>query len=206
MRHLRQTALIILFLTLFLHAADKKKRGVMAINPGQTADLEPAKMATARQNCESWALAAGLETLLRRQDVTLDQDYWIARLNGGGLCRPLPALDSLAERINQEITLPDSRHVRLELNVFVGAPISADPLISGIKNQQLWLFVWRGHPYYLTGATWDEQIMVNGQRAFDVKELRLTDTWAKKPDVVFQRGRDDLSEIDGVLTVSVIPQ
>jgi len=206
MRHPSKIALIILLLTVFLHAADKKKRGVIMVNPGQTADLETAKMATARQNCESWALAAGLETLLRRQDVTLDQDYWIARLNGGGLCRPLPALDSLAERINQEITLPDTRHVRLELNLFVGAPVSADPLISGIKNQQLWLLVWRGHPYYLTGATWDEQIMINGQRSFDVKELRLADTWAKKPDVVFQRGRDDLSEIDGVFTVSVIPQ
>lgn len=206
MLNLRQLALIVLLLAILLHADDKKKRGVMMLNPGQTADLDVAKMTRARQDCESWALAAGLETLMRRQSVTLDQDYWITRLNGGALCRSLPALDSLADRVNQDITLPDGNHVRLEMSLFVGAPVSADPLILGIKNQQLWLFVWRGHPYYLTGATWDEQIMVNGQRTFDVKELRLTDTWAKKPDVVFERGRDDLNEIDGVFTVSVIPQ
>ena len=43
-------------------------------------------MVIAKQNCENWALAAGLETLLQEQNVALDQNFWVMRLNGGELC------------------------------------------------------------------------------------------------------------------------
>jgi hypothetical protein len=63
--------------------------------------------------------------------------------------------------------------------------------------------LWRGHPYFLVGATYDERIGRDGTRFFEIKELRLADTFARQPAITFQRGRDNVDEIDGILSVSV---
>ena len=67
MFRLRSITLLILLLTAFLSADDKKKQRMLYFKPEQTADLEPAKVITAKQKCENWALAAGLETLFKRE-------------------------------------------------------------------------------------------------------------------------------------------
>lgn len=193
-----------LLLTLSLQAADKKQQQQYYIKPDQTADLASGtKMSTAKQNCENWALAAGVETLLRQQNVALDQSFWIMRLNGGELCADLPTIDTLTQAVNKDFVLDDSRHVRLEVHFVPGPPVNIDAVIAGLKLQQVSLLLWRGHPYYLTGITYDERIGRDGTRFFEVKELRLANTYAKLPGVTFEKGRDDPGEIAGILAVSV---
>ncbi len=85
MDHLRQSVIAFLFLAVALHAGDKKKQAYY-LKPDQTADLTSPKIVTAKQNCENWALAAGLETMLQKQNVSLDQTFWVMRLNYGELC------------------------------------------------------------------------------------------------------------------------
>jgi len=208
MRRWCQLAILIAFLTMALLAADKRQQQQYYLKPDQSADLSAdIKMLTARQNCENWALAAGLETLLLRQNVSLDQSFWVMRLNGGELClENLPTMDALAQVMNKDFVLEDGRHVRLEMRFIPGPPVSIDAVIAGLKLQQPSLVIWRGHPYYLTGITYDERIGRDGTRFFDVKELRLANTYAKEPGLTFQKGRDNPEEIAGVLTVSVTPQ
>jgi hypothetical protein len=206
---LRQTAAFVLLLVFSVSAGGnmQKQKQQFYVKQDQTADLVPTKMATARENCENWALAAGLETMLRRQNVGLDQSFWVVRLNGGELCVPqLPSIDALAQVVNQEFVLEDGRHVRLELHFVPGAPVDIGGLIAGLKQQQLSLFLWRGHPYYMAGATYDEHIGRDGSRMFVIKELRLANTYARQPGITFQRDRDSRDEIMGILTVSVTPQ
>ncbi len=206
---LRRIASFVLLLG-FSVAADgtlQKQSQQVHVKPDQTTDLAPAKMSTARQNCENWALAAGLETMLQRQNVTLDQSFWVMRLNGGELCAPeMPSIDALAQVVNKEFVLENGRHVRLELHFVAGAPVDIGALIAGLQQQQLSLFLWHGHPYYMSGVTYDERIGRDGSRVFIVKELRLADTYAKQPGITFQRDRDNADEIAGILTVTVIPQ
>jgi hypothetical protein len=190
-----------------LHAGDKKKQQQLYLKADQTADLQPASMVTAKEKCENWALAAGLETLFRREGVFLDQNYWVLRLSRAEVChQELPDLDSVAQAVNQDFVQPDGRHVRLELTVVSGAPTDADAMIAAVKQQRLSLLLWRGHPYYLTGVTYDEHGAANGYRMFLIKELRLAETYAQQPAILFQNGRDNADEINGLLTVSVIPQ
>ncbi|HZD08935.1 MAG TPA: hypothetical protein VE176_11845, partial [Candidatus Limnocylindrales bacterium] len=60
-------------ITLSLQAADQKQGQQYYLKPDQTADLAAeTKLSTAKQNCENWAVAAGLETMLQRQNVALD--------------------------------------------------------------------------------------------------------------------------------------
>jgi len=200
-----QFAILFLLLTLCAQAADKKQQQSYYLKPDQSADLaRDTKRITAKQSCENWALAAGLETMLQQQNVALDQNFWVMRLNGGELCvSDLPAIEALTQAVNKEFVLDDGRHVRLEIHFTPGPPVSVDPVIAGLKLQQVTLLLWRGHPYYLTGLTYDERIGRDGTRFFEVKEIRLSNTFAKLPGVTFEKGRDDPAEIQGILSVSV---
>jgi hypothetical protein len=211
MRRFFEFTCLIALVAVTLHAGDKvekKQQQAFYLKPNQTVDL-PAemKLVTARQSCENWALAAGLEALLQRQNVVMDQAFWVMRLNGGELCvDELPKIEALSRVVNKEFVLDDGRHVRLGLRFVPGPPVDLDSVIAGIKLQQVSLLVWRGHPYYLTGVTYDERIGRDGTRFFEVKELRLADTFAKQPNITFQKGRDDADQISGILTVSVLPR
>lgn len=206
MRLQAQSAIFFLLLALFVQSSDKKQQQQQYyLKPDQTADLgSQTKLITAKQNCENWALAAGLETMLQRQNVSLNQNFWVMRLNGGELCvGDLPTMEALTQVVNKEFVLDDGRHVRLETRFMSGAPVNIDSVIAGLKSQQVSLLVWRGHPYYLTGITYDERIGRDGTRFFEVKEFRLANTFPKLPGITFEKGRDDPAEIQGILSVSV---
>lgn len=204
MRGRSHFVLFFLLIALSLQAADQKQGQQYYLKPDQIADLAAdTKLNTAKQSCENWAMAAGLETMLQRQNVPLDQSFWVMRLNGGELCvDDAPTIDALKLVVNRDFVLDDGRHVRLEIQFTPGPPVSIDPIIAGLKSQQVTLLLWRGHPYYLTGLTYDERIGRDGTRYFEVKEIRLANTYAKLPGVTFQKGRDDPAEIQGILSVS----
>jgi hypothetical protein len=204
MRYRPHLAVFFLLITLALHAAAQKQGQQYYIKPDQIADLAAeTKLNTAKQDCENWAMAAGLETMLQHQNVALDQTFWVMRLNGGELCLDkMPTIDALKLMVNRDFVLDDGRHVRLEIHFEPGPPLSVDPIIAGLKSQQVTLLLWRGHPYYLTGVTYDERIGRDGTRFFEVKEIRLANTYPKLPGVTFQRGKDDPAEIQGILNVS----
>jgi hypothetical protein len=199
-------AVFFLLIALSVHAVDQKQKQQYYLKPDQTADLAAeTKLNTAKQSCENWAVAAGLETMLQRQNVSLDQSFWVMRLNGGELClSDLPTIDALTQVVDKEFVLDDGRHVRLEIHFEPGPPANVDPIIGGLKQQQVTLLLWRGHPYYLTGVTYDERIGRDGTRFFEVKEIRLANTYPNLPGVTFQKGRDDPAEIQGILSVKVL--
>ena len=207
MRRLQQTVIFCALLALSLQAADKKLQDYY-VKPDQIVDLaSDVKLVTAKQDCENWALAAGVETMLAKQNVALDQNFWVMRMSGGELCLDkLPSVETLAREVNKEFVLDDGRHVRLEAHFVSGAPVNVDALIAGLKLQQVSLLLWQGHPYYLTGITYDEHIGADGTRYFTVKELRLANTFAKQPGATFQKGRDNPEDIGGILSVAVLTQ
>ena len=193
-----------LFVLLVLCVSSAEPQGYTF--PNQKIDF-PAdlKFSTAHQNCQNWAFAAGLEMMLKRHNIPLDQTYWVQRLNGGDSCQDrLPTIERLKEVMNKEFALDDGRHVRLEAQFVTGAPVNIDVVIVGMQQQELSLFLWRGHPYYMTGVTYDTFVRNDGVRQFAVREIRLADTFEKQPATTFRRGRDDVNEIAGILSVLVM--
>lgn len=207
MRKLQQIVIFCALLALSLRAADKKLQDYY-VKADQTADLSSdVKLVTAKQDCENWALAAGVETMLAKQNVALGQNFWVMRMNGGELCLDkLPNMETLTQAVSKDFVLDDGRHVRLEAHFVPGAPVNIDALIAGLRQQQVSLLLWQGHPYYLTGITYDEHIGADGTRYFAVKELRLANTFAKQPGATFQKGRDNAEDIGGILSVAVLTQ
>ncbi len=206
MKKLRSAAAVLTLLaTVCVHAGDKVSKKLQQsyqLKPDQTIDLPAGKLITGRQSCENWAVAAGLETMLKKKGVALDQSFWVMRLNYGEICAGLPKIDDLAKVVDDEFVLDDGRHVRLELQFTPGAPGQVDSIIAGLQQEQPALLLWRGHPYYISGVTYDEYIGKDGSRLFIVKELRLANTFAGKPGVTFLRGRDNPDEIQGIITLS----
>jgi hypothetical protein len=203
-RVIPQAGILVLLLVLCAQSDDKKKQGFYT-KPAQTADLESQTFVTAKQNCENWGVAAGLENILKKQGVHLDQNFWVTRIHGGELCvNELPSPELLAHAINSAFVLEDGRHVRLELHYVSGAPSNIDDVVAAIKHSQLSLLLLRGHAYYLTGVTYDEFIGRNGVRIFGITELRLADTFPKLPAAIFQKGHDDPAEIAGTLSISIV--
>ena len=205
MKRFVHLALFLALAALLASGLGKKPQQAFQTFPDQSIDVGAAALSTAKQHCENWALAAGLETILRKQGVALDQKFWIMRLNGGELCvNTLPSMDALADVVNREFVLNDGRHVQLELRFTPGAPTNIDSVIAGLKQQKVSLLIFHGHPYYLTGATYDEQIGREGLRRFLIKELRLANTFAGEPGITFQRYREQNEEIEGIVTLSVV--
>lgn len=204
MRSVRLIAVCgLLWMLLSVGQAGDKKKQQFFVKPDQTADLTTRRLATARQNCENWALAAALEELLASQKVALDQKFWVMRLYYGEICTErLPSIEQLAQAVNQDFVLEDGRHVRLELHWMPGAPTNIDSVLFDLKQDRPALLLLRGHPYYLVGATYDEHIRGDGLRFYEIKELRLTNTLPGQPPVTFQKAKDDVTEINGILTVT----
>ena len=208
MQRFLQVGTLFVLVVLFVSSAETRQPPQGYTYPNQKLDF-PAdlKYSTARQSCQNWAFAAGLEMLLKRHNVPLDQTYWVQRLNGGDSCLDrLPSIERLKEVMNKEFALDDGRHVRLEAQFVTGAPINIDVVIAGMQQQELSLFLWRGHPYYLTGVTYDMFVRTDGVRQFTVREMRLADTFDKQPATTFQRGRDNVNDIAGILSIQVTEQ
>ena len=202
MRRPRQTGIVLfLLIPLWFHGQKQQEKYSKL---GQVVDLESPKLVAAKQDCENWAVAAGLESMLKQQDVALDQSFWVMRISGGELCAPdVPSADSLAGVVNREFVLEGGRHVNLELHFVSGAPTNIDAVIVSLKQKRLSLLLLRGHPYYLTGVTYDEFINADGTRFFVLTELRLANTFAHQPDITFVKGRDNVDDIGGLISVSV---
>jgi hypothetical protein len=197
-------ALFLILAALLASGLGKKPQQAFQTIPDQTIDVGSVPLTTAKQRCENWALAAGLETMLRKQGVALDQNFWVMRINLGELCTDtLPSMDSLARVVNNEFVMSDGRHVQLQLQYTPGPPTNVDGVIAGMQQQHLALLFFHGHPFYLTGATYDLQIGRDGLRRFMIKELRMANTYHGEPGLTFQRYREDNSEIEGILTVAV---
>ncbi|MGH9570110.1 MAG: hypothetical protein ACRD4F_10740, partial [Candidatus Angelobacter sp.] len=143
-------------------------------------------------------------SMLRQKKINLDQRFWVMRLYGGEVCaQELPSPESLAQAVDADFVLDDGRHVRLQLQFTAGAPRDVDSLIASLERQQIVVVLWHEHPYYLAGATYDEEIGRDGSRLYLIKELRLANTFAKLPGVTFEKNRDNVEEIQGIISLKV---
>src|SRR5437588_5886423 len=164
-------------------------------HPEQTAEIADLMSATAKQKCENWGWAAGLETILKQQRVNIPQNYWVIKADGGEVCKEqMPKLEALSKLITGAYQLDDGRKVRLEAAAVTGAPTDMDSMIDAPRHGRPMLFVWKGHPYVYRGLIYNEMIAANGQHGFDVRQVELLDPFfdtAEKQIALFDREKDD---------------
>ncbi len=204
----RAIPLLCLFLlagSLLAAGRDKQKGIPVAVKPNQSETVAAPAVTPAPEPCDNWAWAAGVESLLRAQDVALDREYWLFKAHGGLLClSPLPDPAALTAYIPGEYVLEDGRKVRLEAQFTAGAPRNADEVIMSLRRGHPFLLLWRGHTYVVYGVVFDEYIAATGARQFEIREMKLLSLLPGSEEqrtVSFVKDRDDLSEVQGTLTV-----
>lgn len=206
MRKLLPILLIVAFAS---HApADDKKKNkfVMGKNPDQWVELARVADVKAEQPCPNWAWAAGMEAILRRQKVELDQRYWVMKVNGGLVCLPSPgSMEDLKRRIDGEYILGDKRKVRLEVRYRESLPETTDALLLPLALGRPYLMWWKGQPYLVKGATWDEFLYQTGQKLVEIRTLKMINTLESgaKRDVIFDREKDDTNDLSPMFDVVV---
>lgn len=205
----RRAVLIVVLLALCApvsFAGKKKIKGLsLRQNPDQHAELRNLPSIVAKQKCENFAWAAGVETILRMQGVSLDQSYWTDKINGGALCLPsIGDPDNVASKMSGDYVLPSGKKVHIEATYRPGAPDSSDHVLVPIALGRPYLVWWKGHAYVVTGVVWDEYIYPNGQKEIVVREMQLIDPYqsGSSQSVKFTNGTDDPSEISGMFEVT----
>ncbi len=207
---MRRVLLWLVLLAGVAWAEDKPPVITLLARPNQVVDINGLKVPAPAQKCENFGWAAGLELMLRLQGVSLDQKYWITKIEGGELCQEqLRPMEELAQAVDGEYLLDSGHKVRLKTKYTKGAPTVLDDMIVSIREGSPWLFVWKGHPYLVDGMMYDEFIGPNNNRIFVVKEIKLLDPLAAPDDpqrqVTFVRDRDRVEDVDGTMSVRATP-
>lgn len=208
-RVFRFTLLLVIVLLLVVLAPaqqNNKKSFSLTQVPDEWAQLRNVPDVVASQKCENWAWAAGVETILKKQNVPLDQAFWIDKLNGGAVCMPSAgSFEQLARVIDGEYTLVDGRKFKLQSRYLEGAPTSTDRLLVPLALGRPYILWWKQHAYIVHGALWNEYIFPNGQKQIEMKEISLLDPYftGEKRSVKFVAANDSSSDIGGIFEITV---
>jgi hypothetical protein len=194
---------------MFAPSAHAGKKPGYYKKPG-TAQLPEFAVVTPGDKCSSWAWAAATETILALDSVKVDQRVLLQKAFGGELCDDsAPNLRRMSEAVNGEYVLTPKKKMRVMTRIFpAGATIGAEDLIAAVRRGRPMIFFWKMHAYVAIGVDYDEYIGANGSRMWEVRELTLLDPTAADAEhrtVTFQKGRDDLNEINGAMEFVLIP-
>ena len=181
----------------------------LQVRPAQTAEVPAFTATVAAQKCKNWTWAATLETVLRLQQVQLDQHQLVTKLQGGEVCDDnFTNFEDLPRLVEGEYVLEDGRKVRVSASYLAGAPTNIDDLIVAMRQGRPLILFWKGHAYLLCGLIYDEYIAGGGHRIFVVREMKLRDPYVAAGDkqfVTFVKDTDDPNDIDGLMQVKVTP-
>lgn len=205
-------ALVLLLIS--LSSAQKKARPEFMRKPAQAAiALEvPKTYVAAAQRCDNYAWAAAVEMVLKQKQVNIPQRDWVMKAYGGYKCiSPLStsAYSDLLRYIDGDYALTPERKVRIEAEFAPGAPTAADPFILSFRASEPLILLWNGKPYVWYGLVYDEYVHPNGNKMFEMLELKLLDPLAKTKEtqaVSFVKGKDDANQIEGVIRIAVNPR
>lgn len=197
-------AVAILAVSIVAFAADKKSpTGYPTRHNDLLVDIDGLTVATPEHNCENWAWAAALQTVLRAQKVELPQSHWVDRANGGRCEDAAPTLEETARLIEPEYRGEGGARFHVTTKVITGAPRVLDELITSLDAGRPVLVYWRAHAYVLQGILYDEAVYPTGNKLYEARELRLLDPATPGRTVKFVRDTDNADEIDGMLMVTV---
>jgi hypothetical protein len=205
---MRQAVAVLLLFSLLPVWATKKPGyfPTLVKKDPQTAEITELKVPTLKQACPNWAWASAIELMLEEQNVSeYKQDYWVTKSAGGELCIEKPIdLDQLKQWVDGDYKLDDGSDAHFEAAVTAGAPQDVSHFVQDLKDGHTALLLWKGKPYLLKAIEYDEYIFPNGQRMFEARKLTLVDPVSKE-SAVFEKLKDDLDDIGGMLEVKVGP-
>jgi len=189
--------LALVFVIPFCASAQTTLSGLLYTFPDQHAEAAKIPPVRVSQNCQNFLWAAEIEFLARQQDVPLNQTEIADRAYGGGCIDSTIDPDKFKSVVDGDHVLPDGSHVKLEMQITSGGPLSADDLLSELIAGRSFIVTWHGHPYIAISALWDDYVYAPAQRLHKVRELKLLDpaNSGEKQIVLFKADPEELSQL-----------
>jgi hypothetical protein len=157
----------------------------------------PSKDATA-------ATAAAVEAVLHDSSLCCGKDSALGDLV---LSEPR-TLKELGSKLQGRHLLSDGRPIMVNAEYAPQVSINSGSVIGALKEQRASLLEWKSHVYVLYGAIFGEARCLSGARQYSIAKFLLLDPRFsdQRRDAVFNRETDDLGKVQGLLTLSVVPQ
>lgn len=180
-----------------------------AINQDQEIFVHNLPQLTAQSQDPSDILSASLETVFHDRDVCSGKNSALA---DRVLAADATSLKDIAEKLDGRHLLSNGRPIKVTAEYVAADAISGGRLIAMILNEHAALIQLNSHLYVLRGVVyrWTESgDPTNGSNTMTVvHKLLLWDTRFSdsRREVVFDRTKDDLSKMQGLLFLQSVPQ
>ncbi len=203
---MRRALIAVLLLACVLPlAARKKPKWALYKRPPATVEIANLAVTPAAQKCENWAWAAGTSDMLRARGFPLKPAELVTKAYAGEVCDDrLGDLVHLAQVPSGTYLRDDGTKVRVE-GSFTPGLASPDDLVASLRRNLPLVLLWRGHPYLVRGAVYQEAVAQTGQKQILLLEIKLADPYAPGTTVSFLAEKDDPAEIQGTFDVTVTP-
>ncbi|MFZ0957019.1 MAG: hypothetical protein WAN60_11805 [Candidatus Sulfotelmatobacter sp.] len=155
-------------------------------------------------NDASAVIAAAVQAVLHDPTLCCGKDSAL-----GDLVHSEPrTLKELSTKLQGRHLLSDGRPIVVNADYTPQVSINSGSVIGALKEQRASLLEWKSHVYVLYGAIYGENRCVSGARQYSIAKFLLLDPRFsdQRRDTVFNRETDDLGKVQGLLTLSVVPQ
>ena len=184
-------------------AQDQNPDTCYLFSPNAEARVTNLLSLTAPSKDTSAVMATALEIVLRDQTLCCGKD---SALGDAALSEPR-SLKELSTKLQGRHLLSDGRPIMVNTQYAPEISINSGSIVGSLQEQRASLLEWKSHVYVLYGAIYGETRCQSGARQYSIVKLLLLDPRFsdQRREAVFNRETDDLSKVQGVLSISVSP-
>ena len=188
----------------FAYAQDFPPDSVLWFHPNQEVRVANLPSLTAPSTDSSAVLTTALETILHDKAVCCGKN---SALEDAVLSDP-SSLKELSAKLQGKHYLSDGRTIVVNAEFVPQDSINSGLVIGALQDQHPLLMQWKSHWYVLYGAIFNETRYASGTRQYAILKLLLLDPRFsdQRRETEFNRETDDLTKVQGVLTLTVARQ
>lgn len=185
-------------------AQDQVQDTCYLFSPNAEARVTNLPSLTAPSKDPSAVTATAVEIVLRDQTLCCGKDSAL----GDTVLSDPRTLKELSTKLQGRHLLSDGRPIMVNAEYAPEISINSGSIVGALKDQRASLFEWKSHVYVLYGAIFGETRCQSGARQYSIVKLLLLDPRFsdQRREAVFNRETDDLGKVQGLLTLSVVPQ
>jgi hypothetical protein len=185
-------------------AQDQVQDTCYLFSPNAEARVTNLPSLTAPSKDPSAVTATAVEIVLRDQTLCCGTDSAL----GDTVLSDPRTLKELSTKLQGRHLLSDGRPIMVNAEYAPEISINSGSIVGALKDQRASLFEWKSHVYVLYGAIFGETRCQSGARQYSIVKLLLLDPRFsdQRREAVFNRATDDLGKVQGLLSLSVVPQ
>ena len=185
-------------------AQDQLQDTCYLFSPNAEARVTNLPSLTAPSKDPSAVTATAVEIVLRDQTLCCGKDSAL----GDTVLSDPRTLKELSTKLQGRHLLSDGRPIMVNAEYAPEISINSGSIVGALKDQRASLFEWKSHVYVLYGAIFGETRCQSGARQYSIVKLLLLDPRFsdQRREAVFNRETDDLGKVQGLLSLSVVPQ